>query len=432
MKRYLILSVIVLGTLGGLLLAMRTKERKSSSKGEVKAVVADNTKEQKSSSQGQVKSVVAGNSAFAVDFYTRLISDKIVTQSDNLFYSPYSISSALIMTYAGAKGNTESQMAKTMHWDLEQDVIHKSFGILQRRLSDLNNKDACELNIAAGAWYQSDEEFLDKFMTILNLDYNAYFVEADFRNKAELIRKEINEWVESKTNEKIKNLIKPGVLNPLTRLVLVNAVYFKANWALQFDKKNTMDAPFMVTPKEKITTPMMYLKDNFKYSENQDMQVLELPYVGKDLSMFVLLPKETDGLPKLEKALSPENLNNWLSGFQEQEVMVYLPRFTLKSNLSLAKILSGMGMPNAFNPKQADFSGINGKKDLFISNVLHSAFVEVNEQGTEAAAATAVVMKTEMAPPPMPIFRADHPFIFIIKENQSGTILFMGRLVKPQ
>jgi len=235
--------------------------------------------------------------------------------------------------------------------------------------------------------------------------------------------------VERKTNDKIKDLIKPGVLDALTRLVLTNAIYFKGDWAIQFDRGKTKDAPFMISADKKVNVPMMYLKENFKYWADKDLQVIELPYKGEHLSMIVLLPREVDSLSELEKKLTLENLNSWLQKLRKQEMMVYLPKFKMTSGFELAEILAAMGMPAAFFG--ADFSGMNGRKDLSISNVIHKAFVEVNEEGTEAAAATAVIME-RVAMSIEPVFRADHPFVFIIKDNRSGSILFMGRVSNPK
>jgi serpin B len=224
-------------------------------------------------------------------------------------------------------------------------------------------------------------------------------------------------------------LIPPDLLDPLTSLVLVNAIYFKGDWASQFDRKLTHKAPFRVGPHEQIQAMMMTQQRAFRYGQSDGLQVLELPYAGEELSMLVLLPGEPDGLVKLENTLTVENLDRWTRNLEEEDVEVYLPRFELSLPFRLDETLKSMGMVDAFSTR-ADFSGMNGRKELFISAVLHKAFVAVNEEGTEAAAATAVLM-LRASPAPPPIFRADHPFLFLIRENSTGSVLFLGRFVNP-
>jgi serpin B len=252
----------------------------------------------------------------------------------------------------------------------------------------------------------------------------------DFVTETEKTRQKINRWVEDKTNDKIKNLIPEGALNAMTRLVLTNAIYFKGDWASQFDKDDTEDADFFVSPEKTVTASLMYQKEEFKYAENELLQILQLPYKGDDLSMLVLLPKEKIGLADLEKELTADKLTEWQKRMYEQEIEVYLPKFKMTSQFSLSETLKKMGMSDAFDPGKADFSGMTGNKDLFISAVLHKAFVEVNEKGTEAAAATGVMMQLSMALDE-PVFRADHPFIFMIQDNKTGSILFVGRVMDP-
>jgi serpin B len=254
----------------------------------------------------------------------------------------------------------------------------------------------------------------------------------DFITATENARKTINAWVEKKTNGKIKDLISPGVLDSMTRLVLTNAIYFKGNWAKQFKENRTQDAPFTLADGKKIEVAMMNQKAEFGYMETDTFQALELPYVDEELSMVILLPKEIDALNEFEKALTTENLNQRLAEIHKCEVVVFVPKFKTTSQFSLADVLKSMGMKDAFS-SDADFSGINGKRDLFISAVIHKAFVEVNEEGTEAAAATGVVMRlTSVGPAAIPVFRADHPFLFLIRDNLSGSILFIGRVVNPK
>jgi serpin B len=243
---------------------------------------------------------------------------------------------------------------------------------------------------------------------------------------------EINDWVTDQTKGKISKLIQPGLLDSQTRLILVNAIYFKGRWASEFDKHNTINSPFSITPAHKLAVSLMNLTANFKYADVDGLKLLELPYAGNDLAMVMILPGETDGLKTLEAQLNEASLDRWLAQAREQKVEVFMPKFKLAAQFNLAKNLVEMGMTDAFSP-QADFSGMDGGRDLFISAVVHKAFVEVNEEGTEAAAATGVVIRSMaiMQPRPTPVFRADHPFIFLIRDTRSGSILFLGRMADP-
>ena len=386
--------------------------------------------------QSGAQVVVTSNSKFALDLYAKLKDDpKVKEAGGNLFFSPYSISTALAMTWAGARGQTEKQMADVLHFELTQEHLHKAFGTLEKQLNAGGKKRGYQLSVANALWGQKGYGFLKDFIKLTEKNYGAGFREVDFVNavQREKARKKINIWVEKKTKKKIKELIQPGILNELTTLVLTNAIYFKGDWALEFDKKKTKDAPFTISADKQVNVPMMHREDRFKYAETPDLQILELPYKKKDLSMIVFLPTKIDDLAELEKSLTLKNINEWLGKLRKRSVIVLLPRFKMTTGpLELKDILKSMGMKDAFSlPPIADFSGMTGKKDLFISNVLHKAFVAVDEKGTEAAAATAVGMTTTAIPKPPVIFRADHPFVFFIKDNRSGSILFMGRLTNP-
>jgi serpin B len=362
-----------------------------------------------------------------MDLYARL-----KTVEGNLFFSPYSISTCLAMTYAGAQGETAAQMAQTLHFDTNQNQLAVSFGELLKQLNNEQEKTGIKLNIANGLWGQKDHPFLPAFLDVARQSYGAKLEQVDFSVHAETARTEINDWVGDKTKGKITDLIQPGVLSPMTRLVLVNAVYFKGSWAKKFDKHNTTNASFSVTPTQKLDVPLMNLTADFKYAEVEGLQLLELPYAGNDLEMVVLLPREIDGLKGMEDMFNEQTLDHWLAQAREQKVAVFLPKFKMAAQFSLAKPLAEMGMTDAFSPS-ANFSGMDGERDLFISAVVHKAFVDVNEEGTEAAAATAVVVRSMavMMPRPTPIFRADHPFIFLIRDTHSGSVLFLGRMVDP-
>lgn len=367
--------------------------------------------------------VARGNTEFAFDLYQELRGIE-----GNLFFSPYSISTALAMTYAGARGDTETQMAETLHYHLEQVALHPAFSALDSRIEAVQEPGLIRLLIANSLWPQVGYTFLQEFLSLTEEHYGAQILPVDYGDP-EAARAMINTWVADKTEDKIKNLIPSRLLDPLTTLVLVNAIYFKGNWTNQFDPELTKSAGFWVGPDKRIDVAMMNQEREFGYSETETIQVLDLPYVGDELSMVVLLPKESGGLAELESKLTVENLETWTSSLWETKVQVSLPKFKLTGKFMLGGTLASMGMPDAFR-SNADFSGMDGTKTLSISQVVHKAFIEVNEEGTEAAAATAVIMARSIPPPP-PVFRADHPFVFLIRERKSGSILFLGRVVNP-
>ena len=370
--------------------------------------------------------LVEGNTSFAFDLYARLKANP-----GNLFFSPYSVSTCLAMAYAGARGNTGVQMAKVLHF--HQGAVVSSFVGLQAQLRATEKQKGIELNIANGLWAQRDHPFLPEFLQVARQDYEATLNRVDFSSGAETIAREINDWVSEKTHNKIRDIIAPGVLNQATRLVLANAIYFKGAWAVPFQKNATRPQPFHVSATRQLDAPFMTHVDTVNYVEDEDMQGIELPYEGAELSMVILLPRAVDGCSKLEGLLQPLSLNSWLARMQKQKVQIFIPGFKLESGFSLQGVLASMGMPDAFSPN-ADFSGIDGGRGLFISSVAHKAWVEVNEEGTEAAAATTTVISQrayQKPPPPPPVFRADHPFLFLIRDTRSGSVLFLGRLVEP-
>jgi serpin B len=374
--------------------------------------------------------VAKANNAFALDLYGKLAAG----EHGNLFFSPNSIESALTMTYAGARGKTAAQMAAVLHLPPGSDAIHKDFGAFLGRLNgEPGQPRGYELSVANALWGQTGFDFLPAFVDVLKTDYGAGLAEVDYKRNAEGARQAINGWISKQTHDKITNLIGPGVLNATTRLVLTNAIYFKGNWAVPFNKNATHDEPFHLSANEESKVPMMHRTGEYGYMEAADFQALKLGYAGNQLSMIVLLPRRIDGLPQLETELSTSNLSDWFGKFFQKQVAVALPKFRMTQSFELAPTLGSMGMQDAFNPVTADFSGMTGTKDLFISNVIHKAFVAVDEQGTEAAAATGVVMAARaMMPSPPTVFRADHPFLFLIKDDQSGAILFLGRLAAPE
>ena len=371
--------------------------------------------------------VVQGNNAFAFDLYGKLSQQ----ENDNLLFSPYSISTALAMTYAGARGETEAEMAKVLRFGLPQQRLHPAFAVL---IANLNSEDrkGYTLSVANRLWGQRGYGFLPDFLKTTKDRYGAELAMLDFAGNTEQARRTINLWVEDQTQQKIKDLIAKGVLDQLTRLVLTNAIYFKGTWKSQFDEKQTRGLPFAVSPDKRLNVPTMHQKARFRHAALPDCQVLDLPYSGEDLSMLVVLPKKVDGLAELEKSLTVDKLKTWTSRLHWSKIHVFLPKFKMACQFQLKSVLAEMGMAQAFDSRRADFSGMTPKPDLFISAVIHKAFVDVNEEGTEAAAATAVVMKLRSRPKPPPVFRADHPFMFLIRDNRTGSILFLGRVMNPK
>jgi serine protease inhibitor len=374
----------------------------------------------------QVDTVVQGNNAFALDLYHTLRAAE-----GNLFFAPYSIASALAMTYAGTRGNTALQMARTLHFTLSPEELHPAFAALAADLVRAGDPAQVNLQVANALWPQIGYPLLAPFMATLETNYGTAVTAVDYRS-SEAARQRINHWVEDQTQQRIRELIPPGVLTSLTRLVLTNAIYFKGQWASQFDPALTAPAPFHVMPESTITMPMMAKKQTAGYAEFDGLQLLELPYTGDEVAMVILLPRRVDGLAELEATLTAEQLARWLGAMRRREVEVFLPRYSVSQGLRLDQALRALGMTDAFDPDRADLSGMDGNRHwLYIAAVLHKAFVDVNEEGTAAAAATAVVVAMRALPKPPPVVRADHPFLFLIRARRSGSILFLGRVVNP-
>ena len=368
-----------------------------------------------------VQEVANANNKFAFDLYSELKK----SESGNIFYSPYSISAVLAMTYEGAEGKTSDEMKSVFHFP-EDNILRTNFAAIYNDINEGNN--AYELKTGNALWVQQDYPFLEDYMSRVEKYYGGKAANLDFISETEKSRQTINTFIEEQTNDKIKDLISAGMLNSLTRLVLTNAIYFKGTWEWEFDKSDTREQDFKIAPDNIVKTPMMFMdpdKAEFNYVDLEKLQVLELPYKGEKISMLILLPKEN--LENIE--LSSEKLNEYKSQMEETKLdSIYLPKFEFDTKYLMSETLKGMGMLTAFT-WDADFSGMTGYKDLFISFVVHQAYVKVDEKGTEAAAATAVGMPMSAAP--RNIFRADHPFIFIIQEKETGNILFLGRVVNP-
>jgi serpin B len=378
---------------------------------------------------GTVREIAAGNSRFALDLYARLRG-----RTGNLFFSPLSISTALAMTSAGARGETAEQMARTLHLSLGDADAHAAVGSLLRELCEHGDSAKLELRLANALWVGKGYRIVADFRRLLAEQYAAEAREVDFGVPAEACRL-INSWVETQTRDKIRNLLSPRSISELTRLILTNAIYFKAEWEKKFERRNTKDADFHVGPGLSERVAMMFQEDHFAYYDWRSFQLLALPYLGGRLAMLVLLPRQRDGLAALESELTPANLAKWPLYLRSTLARVHFPRFRIDSGCSLGSLLPPMGMPVAFDPGHADFSGITGGKDLSVSEVIHQAYVDVSEEGTEAAAATAVVMDVlgmSEEPEEPVVFRADRPFLFLIRDNLSGSVLFLGRVADPR
>jgi serpin B len=394
---------------------------------------------------GEPIPVSGAGTAFALELYSRLAE-----KEGNLFFSPTSIHTALCMTAAGAGNRTAVQMAETLHVETIDPEIHTAFAALIETLNRPKmvkayhmvddqptqiDTPAYQLVIANALWGQQGYRWKQDFLNVITGSYGAGLQEVDFAGQTEAARNTINEWVEKKTRDRIMDLIGPGGLDAITRLILTNAIYFKADWAEKFPDHMTEEMPFTVSAKKKIVTSMMFQKDDFRYMETDAFQALEMPYNAYELSMVAFLPKTVDGLGRFEKTLAPQMLSAWLETLATEEVEVTFPKFEFTSSLRLSRILKAMGMKDAFSPSSADFSGMTSAEKVFISDVIHKAFVAVDEEGTEAAAATAIMMagSAMRMPASTPtVFKADHPFLFIIRHNRSGAILFMGRVVNPK
>jgi len=373
-----------------------------------------------------INSVINANNQFALDLYSELKKE-----DGNLFFSPYSISTALAMVYEGARGKTADEIQAVFHFPVEGSIRKPAFAAIY---NELNNPDSkYKLNTANALWAQNDYKFLDDYFATIEKYYGGKATNVDFKNSTEDTRQIINNWVESKTNNKIKDLFPKGSLDSSNKLVLTNAIYFKGTWNKQFKKSQTKDEDFQVSSSSTIKVPMMKQigeDSKFLYAEDNVLQVLEMSYKGDKLSMIVLLPKN-DNISSLENTLTLEKINEWKTKLTEQRVDVFMPKFTFDTKYFMSNTLAKMGMPTAFT-NNTDFSGMDGTQNLSIQTVVHQAFVDVNEEGTEAAAATGIGMTGTSMPQPVPVFRADHPFVFIIQDKDSGNILFLGRVANPQ
>ena len=369
--------------------------------------------------------IATANNAFAFDMYSMVI----VENEQNVFFSPYSIFTAVAMCYDGAENSTKEQMANVFNFPLNKAVLGMSSKDV---ISEINSENSeYELETANALWMQKDFDIKQQYISNAVNYYSGKVAKVDFVNQPENSRVMINDWVESKTNDKIKDLIPDGVINSGTRLILTNAIYFNGKWKNEFDKENTQNQSFYPSQDEEITVETMYAKRKFNYGENSNAKILELPYKGNDLCMYIVLPNE-NAIEEFETSFSFNDYNTLKSNMDSKyEVRTWLPKFKFETKTELANQLQEMGMKDAFDDNNATFSGISDER-LKISKVIHQAFVDVQEEGTEAAAATAVVMDECESVEPIRDFKANHPFMFFIEDKRTGCILFMGKVESPE
>ncbi|MDD2764428.1 MAG: serpin family protein [Opitutaceae bacterium] len=375
-----------------------------------------------------VETVAAANTAFALDLYRQL-----APAPGNLFFSPSSVSEVLGMALVGARGQTAAEMAATLHLNFPPDQVVAGLALLADRLG-LGRHDGVTLVTANSIWAQSQTPLLPEFLHSLRTQFSAEATSVDFGHAAEAARTRINVWVADKTRNKIPELIGAGMLDTQTRMVLVNAIYFKGRWAGPFEPRLTRPASFFLAPTRSVEVPTMHRTSKLRTVALDGLRLIELPYSGQTISLVILLPDASVGLAAIERDLTPEKLGPWLTRFDaagKVEVALALPRFSTAGHFDLGWQLGAMGMPAAFDPNAADFSGMTGDRSLFLSTVIHQAVVEVNEEGTEAAAASGGVYAAFAVMRPLEI-QVDHPFLFLIRDQTTGTLLFLGRIVDPR
>lgn len=363
------------------------------------------------------------NNRFALEFYAKV---KDNNEHENVFFSPWSIFSAFAIVHEGSGGETSQEMEKVFGFEKDETKRRSSFSSIHEKLNQ--NDEQYDLQIANALWiaegFEPKKDYIDAAIRYYDSEVNN----VDFASNQGVDA--INQWVKDKTEEKIEELLEPGSTDSFTRLVITNAVYFKGKWSNQFNENSTTDENFNVDAEKTVKVPMMRLFDKkFNYTSDENLEILEMPYEGGRLSMLILLPKEVGGIQLLEEALSLEKLKDWKNGLSETYLTVFVPKFTLETTYQLNESLQRMGIPTAFDPNNADFSKITELEQLYIDSAIHKAFVEVNEEGTEAAAATGIGIRATSAPPE---FRANHPFIFLIQEKDTGIILFLGKMVNPE
>ncbi len=378
--------------------------------------------------------LVDGNTAFAFNLY-----QAVRGSTGNLVCSPYSISLAFAMTYGGARGETAAQVADVLHYTLPDAQFHPAFNLLSLDLArrpdqaaNVDEKDRFQLTIANSLWGQDGWPFLPEYLDLLAANYGAGLRLVDFENSPESARRQINNWVSDQTKNRIKDIIPPGMPDPSTRLVLANAIYFKAMWEHEFDADVTNDRPFYLLSGEMVRVPMMSQGhgQTFSYAAGDGWQAIALPYKGSLTDMVIIVP-DAGNFESFESGLTADRYNEIISAMQPEQVILSMPKFTFETSLGLKDSLIGMGMTDAFDPMLADFSGMDGTRLLYVGDVLHKAFIAVDEKGTEAAAATVVLMMMASMPQGI-ILEIDRPFFYVIRDVPTGTVLFMGRVLDPR
>lgn len=423
--KYLLEALSALGILSILLAACAPTPSAGMAQSSLKRV------EDPAVSSSDQTALVQGNNAFAVDLYGALRSG-----DGNLAFSPYSLSVALAMPYAGARGNTEAQMAQALHYTLPQDSLHPAFDRLDLDLakaaqSASASEQPFQLKIANAVWAEKTFSFLQSYLDLIARNYGAGIQLADFVYQADAVRQQINDWVSRQTNDKIKDLIPAGAVDSTTKMVLVNALYFKADWLNPFDPKDTHDAPFNLLDGTQVTAKQMSgQRFSIPYASGDGYQAVELAYAGDTAAMDLIVP-DSGKFTEFEASLDSQKLESILASMQPATLEVALPKFTFRSSFDLGARLLNLGMTDALDPNRADFSGMTGGRDLYITKVLHQAYVAVDEKGTEAAAATAVIMGPTSAMLPPQKLIIDRPFLFLIRDLKSGQILFLGRVLDP-
>lgn len=372
----------------------------------------------------------AASNAFGLDLYA-----KLPQKTGNLVFSPCGLSCTLAMAFMGARNETASEMARIMHTPGGPETADLSFAQLMLTMG-AKVSTQCEVSLANALWVQKDYPILPDFVSLVNTYYRAPAEPLDFTGAPAEACQRVTHWVLDKTKGRISGILDENALHPATRLVITNAVYFKSPWRQPFFETGTKPMDFQTAPGKVVQAPLMHQTQNFLYAETQDVQVLQMPYLGFDMAMVVILPRQMDGLAAFERTLSLKRIVDLSLMLQSMEVEVFFPRFRMECGFDLASTLKTMGMTRAFDLRSADFSGVSGAKDLFIDVVIHKTFIDVNEKGTEAAAASGIGIPMSALPseppPPPPVFKADHPFLFYIMDNQTGTILFLGRCMQPE
>jgi serpin B len=384
---------------------------------------------------GSLEQLTTGNLAFAFDLYQALGGGQ-----DNMVFSPYSISLAFAMVQGGARGQTAAQLMDVLHFTLPPEQFHPAFNALDldlarrpQQAAGVDEKDRFQLNIANALWGQQDWPFLPAFLDLLAANYGAGMHLVDFQSDPESARRQINDWVSDQTHNRIRDILAPGTIDSSTRLALANAIYLKATWEQEFDPNETSERPFTLLDGNEVNVPTMGMTSgrDYSYATGQDWQAIALPYRGSLTEMLVILP-QAGMFERFASSLTPEGYAGILGALQPQQVQLSIPKFTFESLYGLSDTLKQMGVVDAFDPSLADFSGMDGGRTLFITDAVHKAFIAVDEKGTEAAAATVVLMGLTSMRPEGIVLTIDRPFLYFIRDVPTGAILFMGQVVDPR